>query len=183
MSQVERHKRYRKIGFLGEGQFATVFKAEDVHDNNKIVAVKKVRLEPCMSPTFVKIFLKISRQLWSLTRRSFNLLSLQIKLGCRSEAKDGINRTALREIKLLQELSHENICGLLNVFGHKGNISIVFPFMTTDLEVVIKETSIILSAADIKSFTLMTLKGLEYLHHNWILHRVLNCFVLIVLDF
>lgn len=138
MSQVERHKRYRKIGFLGEGQFATVFKAEDVHDNNKIVAVKK------------------------------------IKLGCRSEAKDGINRTALREIKLLQELSHENICGLLNVFGHKGNISIVFPFMTTDLEVVIKETSIILSAADIKSFTLMTLKGLEYLHHNWILHRDLK---------
>ena len=43
--------------------------------------------------------------------------------------------------------------------------------MTTDLEKVIKEPSIILSLADIKSYVLMTLKGLEYLHVNWILHR------------
>lgn len=69
-------KRYRKIGFLGEGQFATVYKAEDTHNDNKIVAVKK------------------------------------IKLGCRAEAKDGINRTAVREIKLLQEVDHVNICGV-----------------------------------------------------------------------
>ena len=68
--------RYRKIGFLGEGQFATVYKAEDLQNENKIVAVKK------------------------------------IKLGCRIEAKDGINRTAVREIKLLQEIEHDNICGV-----------------------------------------------------------------------
>lgn len=36
----------------------------------------------------------------------------KIKLGNRDEAKDGINRTALREIKLLQELHHENIIGV-----------------------------------------------------------------------
>lgn len=37
----------------------------------------------------------------------------KIKIGSRAEAKDGINRTALREIKLLQELCHENLIGLL----------------------------------------------------------------------
>lgn len=37
---------------------------------------------------------------------------LQIKVGTRVEAADGINRTALREIKLLQELSHPNIIGV-----------------------------------------------------------------------
>ena len=60
--------RYEKIEFLGEGQFATVYKARDTKsvDGQRIVAVKK------------------------------------IKLGSRAEAKDGINRTALREIKLLQ---------------------------------------------------------------------------------
>lgn len=36
----------------------------------------------------------------------------KIKLGNKDEAKDGINRTALREIKLLQELHHENIIGV-----------------------------------------------------------------------
>uniref|UniRef100_A0A5F9DBW9 Cyclin-dependent kinase 7 n=1 Tax=Oryctolagus cuniculus TaxID=9986 RepID=A0A5F9DBW9_RABIT len=92
-----RAKRYEKLDFLGEGQFATVYKARD-KTTNQIVAIKK------------------------------------IKLGHRSEAKDGINRTALREIKLLQELSHPNIIGLLDAFGHKSNISLVFDFMETDLE-------------------------------------------------
>lgn len=37
----------------------------------------------------------------------------KIKIGSRMEARDGINRTALREIKLLQELQHTNLIGLL----------------------------------------------------------------------
>uniref|UniRef100_A0A8C9W4R1 Cyclin-dependent kinase 7 n=1 Tax=Scleropages formosus TaxID=113540 RepID=A0A8C9W4R1_SCLFO len=92
-----RTKRYEKLDFLGEGQFATVYKARD-KTTNTIVAIKK------------------------------------IKVGHRTEAKDGINRTALREIKLLQELSHPNIIGLLDAFGHKSNISLVFDYMETDLE-------------------------------------------------
>lgn len=68
-------KRYRKVDVLGEGQFATVYKAEDTEQNNRIVAVKK------------------------------------IKLGQRKEARDGINRTALREIKLLQVQTM--YCGVL----------------------------------------------------------------------
>lgn len=129
--------RYEKIEFLGEGQFATVFKAKDVK-TDKIVAVKK------------------------------------IKLGSREEAQDGINRTALREIKLLQELHHENLIGLLDVFGHMSNVSLVFDFMDTDLEVIIKDNTIILTTANIKSYILQTLQGLEYLHVNWILHRDLK---------
>uniref|UniRef100_A0AAQ5XX02 Cyclin-dependent kinase 7 n=1 Tax=Amphiprion ocellaris TaxID=80972 RepID=A0AAQ5XX02_AMPOC len=92
-----RAKRYEKLDFLGEGQFATVYKARDKMTDT-IVAIKK------------------------------------IKVGHRTEAKDGINRTALREIKLLQELQHPNIIGLLDAFGHKSNISLVFDFMETDLE-------------------------------------------------
>ncbi|CAK8691354.1 unnamed protein product [Clavelina lepadiformis] len=130
--------RYEKIEFLGEGQFATVYKAKDTQNNNNIVAVKK------------------------------------IKLGNRAEAKDGINRTALREIKLLQELHHENIIGLFDVFGQKSNISLVFDFMETDLEVIIKDTSIVLTQPNIKAYMIMTLQGLEYLHSLWILHRDLK---------
>ncbi|XP_068278850.1 cyclin-dependent kinase 7 isoform X2 [Nyctibius grandis] len=137
MDARARAKRYEKLDFLGEGQFATVYKARD-KNTNQIVAIKK------------------------------------IKLGHRSEAKDGINRTALREIKLLQELSHSNIIGLLDAFGHKSNISLVFDFMETDLEVIIKDTSIVLTQSHIKAYMLMTLQGLEYLHQHWILHRDLK---------
>jgi cyclin-dependent kinase 7 len=137
MLHSPKSKRYEKIEFLGEGQFATVYKARDT-DIDEIVAVKK------------------------------------IKLGTRAEAKDGINRTALREIKILQELSHPNIIGLRDVFGHRSNVSLVFDFMETDLEIIIKDNTMVLTPAHIKSYIIMTLKGLEYLHKNWILHRDLK---------
>ncbi|KAH7640704.1 cyclin-dependent kinase 7-like [Dermatophagoides farinae] len=136
-SGASKKKRYEKIEFLGEGQFAYVYKARDVQ-TDQIVAVKK------------------------------------IKLGSRFEARDGINRTALREIKILQELSHENIIGLLDVFGHVSDVSLVFEYMLTDLEVIIKDINIFLTPANVKSYIIMTLKGLEYLHTKWILHRDLK---------
>uniref|UniRef100_G1MZF7 [RNA-polymerase]-subunit kinase n=1 Tax=Meleagris gallopavo TaxID=9103 RepID=G1MZF7_MELGA len=46
--------------------------------------------------------------------------------------------------------------------------------METDLEVIIKDTSIVLTQAHIKAYMLMTLQGLEYLHQQWILHRDLK---------
>lgn len=98
----------------------------------------------------------------------------KIKIGSREEAQDGINRTALREIKLLHELQHENVIGLLDVFGHKSNVSLVFDFMDTDLENIIEDSKIVLSPANVKAYILMTLQGLEYLHMNYILHRDLK---------
>lgn len=98
----------------------------------------------------------------------------KIKIGSREEAEDGINRTALREIKLLHELSHENVIGLLDVFGHKSNVSLVFDFMDTDLENIIRDTKIVLTPANVKAYLLMTLQGLEYLHLNYMLHRDLK---------
>lgn len=130
-------KRYEKIAFLGEGQFATVYKARNV-ETDELVAVKK------------------------------------IKIGSAQDARDGINRTALREIKLLQEVKHPNIIGLLDIFGYGSNVSLVFDFMDTDLEVIIKDTRIVFSPSHIKAYVLMTLLGLEYLHDNWILHRDLK---------
>ncbi|EFO27870.1 CMGC/CDK/CDK7 protein kinase [Loa loa] len=98
----------------------------------------------------------------------------KIKLGSRHEAMDGVNRTALREIKLLQELHHDNIIGLLDVIGHKTNIQLVFDFMETDLEHLVKDKAIILMPEHIKNMVLQMLLGLEYLHLHWVLHRDLK---------
>lgn len=59
------------------------------------------------------------------------------------------------------------------MFGQGSNISLVYDFMVTDLEEIIRDReNIVLSPADIKSYMIMMLCGLEYLHANWILHRV-----------
>lgn len=132
-------RRYERINFLGEGTFATVYKAKDLLDpNGRIVAIKK------------------------------------IKLGNRTEARDGINRTALREIKLLQELKHENLIELVDVFGQKSNISLVLDYMETDIEVLIRDENIMITPPHTKAFLVATLRGLEYLHHNFVLHRDLK---------
>jgi len=44
--------------------------------------------------------------------------------------------------------------------------------MDTDLEVLIRDFEVVLTPANIKAYTLMTLQGLEYIHANFILHRV-----------
>lgn len=46
--------------------------------------------------------------------------------------------------------------------------------MDTDLEVIIKDSRITLTPANVKSYMIQTLQGLEYLHINWILHRDLK---------
>ncbi|KAK4775496.1 hypothetical protein SAY87_023457 [Trapa incisa] len=92
----------------------------------------------------------------------------KIRIG---KQKEGVNFTALREIKLLKELKDPNIIELIDAFPHKGNLHLVFEFMETDLEAVIRDSNIFLSPADIKSYLQMTLKGLAVCHKKWVLHR------------
>ncbi|XP_012484235.1 cyclin-dependent kinase D-3 isoform X1 [Gossypium raimondii] len=92
----------------------------------------------------------------------------KIRLG---KQKEGVNFTALREIKLLKELKDPNIIELTDAFPLKGNLHLVFEFMETDLEAVIRDRNIFLSPADIKSYIQMTLKGLSFCHRKWVLHR------------
>lgn len=92
----------------------------------------------------------------------------KIRLG---KYKEGVNFTALREIKLLKELRDPNIIELVDVYPHKRNLHLVFEFMESDLEAVIRDRNIVLSAADIKSYMQMTLRGLSHCHKKWVLHR------------
>ncbi|XP_074275061.1 cyclin-dependent kinase D-1-like [Silene latifolia] len=92
----------------------------------------------------------------------------KIRLG---KQKEGVNFTALREIKLLKELKDPNVIELIDAFPHKENLHLVFEYMESDLEAVIRDRNIVLSPADTKSYLQMTLKALAFCHKKWVLHR------------
>lgn len=61
---------------------------------------------------------------------------------------------------------------LLDVFSTKQNLNLVLEFLDTDLELVIRDRSLVFLPTDIKSWMAMTFRGLEFCHRNFILHRV-----------
>ncbi|TDL24030.1 Pkinase-domain-containing protein [Rickenella mellea] len=95
----------------------------------------------------------------------------KIKVG---QFKDGLDMSAIREVKYLRELHHQNIIALFDVFSSKTNLNLVLEFLDADLELIIKDRSIVFLPADIKSWLAMTLRGLEFCHRNWVLHRDLK---------
>lgn len=117
----------------------------------------------------------------------------KIKVG---QFKDGLDMSAIREIKFLAELRHENVIEvrsstrlivaswlqqterpsrddqMLSVFSSKTNLNLVLEFLTTDLEYLIRNKTLIFLPGDVKSWMQMTLRGLEFCHRNGVLHRV-----------
>lgn len=88
------------------------------------------------------------------------------------QAKAGINLSAIREMKTLQELQHPHVIRIRDVFSHNSNINLVLDFMSAELEQIIKDKRHIeLTPSHIKSFMLQILDGLAYIHRNWIVHR------------
>jgi cyclin-dependent kinase 7 len=88
---------------------------------------------------------------------------------------DGVSWTALREIKFLREINHENIVNLLDVFTNpSGQVHLVFEYCSFDLDKVIRNKSRPLRENEIATYMWMLLNGLDKLHSYWILHRDLK---------
>ena len=93
---------------------------------------------------------------------------------------DGLNPSALREIRLLKELHHPNIISILDVYTKRSNLYIVFELMYEDLEHLIIDKHIPFTAADVKGFLHQVLAGVAYMHAQWVMHRDLkpaNCLI------
>ena len=48
--------------------------------------------------------------------------------------QQGISVAAMREVKTLRDLRHENVVSLLNVFTHKNSVKLVFEYLEQDLK-------------------------------------------------
>lgn len=88
--------------------------------------------------------------------------------------EDGISEATIREIRALQQLDSIYVVKMLDVFPQGLGFVLVFEFMMSDLAELIKDAETPLKEPEIKSYMLMLLKGVEYLHRNNIMHRDLK---------
>jgi cyclin-dependent kinase 7 len=89
--------------------------------------------------------------------------------------EEGVNFTAVREIKLLRDFKHENIIELVDCFTTPDlAICLVYECAYTDLEKILANKAIPISLADVKQHLLSLLTAIEACHERWILHRDLK---------
>ncbi|XP_067905291.1 cyclin-dependent kinase 10 isoform X3 [Heterodontus francisci] len=98
--------------------------------------------------------------------------------------KDGIPISSLREINLLLKLRHPNIVELKEVVvgNHLDSIFLVMGYCEQDLASLLENMQSPFSEAQVKCIILQLLKGLRYLHENFIIHRDLKVSNLLMTD-
>jgi serine/threonine protein kinase len=109
-----------------------------------------------------------------------------------SDSIGGVHFTALREVKVLYEVQHENVVRvrkqilclctimglsvcenqLLDAFTNHDNVYLVYEFLDFSLEDVIRDRRVPLTEADRKAYMRMIFQGAQALHDSWVLHRV-----------
>jgi cyclin-dependent kinase 7 len=89
--------------------------------------------------------------------------------------EEGVNFTAIREIKLLREFKHPNVIELVDVFSTPDMaVCLVYECARTDLEKILANKQISISFGDIKAHILFLLNAVAACHERYILHRDLK---------
>lgn len=85
--------------------------------------------------------------------------------------RDGFPVTAVREIKLLQSLKHDNVVSLQEVMVEKNDCFMVFEYLSHDLTGLLNHPSFKLDHSHKKHLARQLFEGLDHLHRRGVLHR------------
>ena len=96
--------------------------------------------------------------------------------------KDGFPVTAVREIKLLQSLKHENVVSLQEVMVEHNDCFMVFEYLSHDLTGLLNHPTFKLDHAHKKHLGRQLFEGLNYLHRRGVLHRDIKAANILVSD-
>lgn len=90
--------------------------------------------------------------------------------------RDGMPLTSLREIRILQRITHPNVVRLIKVIQGDAlnNVFLAFEYCEHDLARLIDNVKTTFTTSEVKSLMMQTLKAVEYLHERFIFHRDLK---------
>lgn len=102
------------------------------------------------------------------------------------QEENGFPITALREVRILKALNHQNIVHLKEIVTSKEqneipkNVFMVFEYHEYDLTGILETGEIRFTQDHIKSWSMQLLKGVHYMHMNRIIHRDLKASNLLI---
>ncbi|KAL0025097.1 hypothetical protein WJX79_009040 [Trebouxia sp. C0005] len=91
-----------------------------------------------------------------------------------SQDEDRVQRTAARELEVLQTLHHPNLVSFLESFRAYGRLHLVFEFMDRTLLQDMEMSIDGLPAEDVQSHMLQLVHAVAFLHKNKVMHRDLK---------
>jgi serine/threonine protein kinase len=115
-------------------------------------------------------------------RASGDIVALKKIRPMKGGSGGGFPLTSIREVSLLQAVSHPNIIRLREIaVGRKvDNIFLVFDYCAHDLASLVERLSRPFAEAEVKQIMCQLLEATAYLHANFIVHRDLKLSNLLV---
>ncbi|XP_072169772.1 cyclin-dependent kinase 10-like [Diadema setosum] len=145
------------------------------------------RLGLCRSVSEFEKLNRVGEGTYGIVYRARDMKSKEIvalKKVRMEKEKDGLPISSLREIHLLINVRHENVVELREVVvgQHLDSIFLVMQYCEQDLASLLDNMPSPFTEAQVKCLTLQMLRGLRYLHDNFIIHRDLKVSNLLLTD-
>ena len=94
-----------------------------------------------------------------------------VKKFIESEDDKMVKKIALREVRMLKQLHHENLVNLLDVFRRKRRLFLVFEFVDHTILEELERNPMGLDELSCKKCVWQVLRGIDFCHSHNIIHR------------
>eukprot|EP01060_Flectonema_neradi_P020578 TRINITY_DN28097_c0_g1_i1.p1 TRINITY_DN28097_c0_g1~~TRINITY_DN28097_c0_g1_i1.p1 ORF type:complete len:466 (+),score=88.35 TRINITY_DN28097_c0_g1_i1:49-1446(+) len=150
----------------GTTTFNKSAKPHDIRSCRRVENFK--RLNEIAEGTFGKVW----RALDTVTKRVMALKQVKME----EEEKEGFPLTALREVDVLMNLSHENIVDVKEIVvgPRHDSVYLVMEYVEHDMKFLMDGLKHRWSISETKCLALQLLKAVAFMHQNWVIHRDLK---------